>query len=47
VVHRGRACDDGTRATPKGGEAQAGESIGNELETPEVDGLAEGKPFAS
>jgi hypothetical protein len=32
----GGAHDDGARAIPKGGEAQAAESVGDELETPKV-----------
>jgi hypothetical protein len=39
------ACDDGARALPKGGEAQATKWVGDELETPEADGFAEGQTF--
>jgi hypothetical protein len=42
----GRAHDEGTRATSKGGEAQAAESVGDELEAPKADGFAEEKAIA-
>jgi hypothetical protein len=39
----GGAHDDGPRAIPNGREAQAAESVGDELETLEADGFIEGK----
>jgi hypothetical protein len=39
-----RTHDNGTRAAFDGGEAQAAESVGNELEAPKADGFAKGKP---
>jgi hypothetical protein len=46
VAHPEWGRDDGTRAVPKGAEAQAAKLVGDELETPKEDGFIEGKNFA-
>jgi hypothetical protein len=39
----GGAHDNGAQTISKGGEAQAAESVGDELETPQTDGFTEGR----
>jgi hypothetical protein len=46
VRRLGRLGNDGTRTISEGGEAQATESVGYELNTPEADGFAEGENIA-
>jgi hypothetical protein len=36
--------DDGTRTASEGEEAQAAESVGDELKAPKADGFPRGKP---
>jgi hypothetical protein len=42
----GGAHNDGTRAASKEGEAQAAESVDDELDSPKEDGFTEGKAIA-